>query len=155
MRPGSSRGLSIIEILVVIGVLAILSTIALQSLRSLNGNAALDADAVRALAELKNARSKTLASENADQYGVRFETDRIIFFKGATYNAASANNVTTELNRLVTIASTTLIGGSANVVFERISGKTQNSGTVILAQNSNTSASTTIVIYETGIAEIR
>lgn len=155
MPRSENSGFSLIEILVVMAVLAGLSTIALQSLRSMNANTALETDSLRVLSELEHARSRTLASEDDSQYGLRFENSRIILFKGATYNELSPDNIVTQLNRLIRIASTTLAGGGSNIIFDRITGKTAQNGSVRLSLIADDTASSTIRIDETGVADIQ
>ncbi len=121
----------------------------------MNSSKALDTEALRIVSELNMARSLTLSSMYAAQFGIRLASSSVTLFQGASYNAASATNTTSLLNSRVRISNINLSGGGLDVVFQRLTGKTSQSGDVTISLISNASSSKTITIYATGLVEIR
>ncbi len=147
-RPTS--GFSLIELLVVVGILGVLATLLFVGFQNFTQQTSLETATQNLYTALTEARSATLASEYGSQYGVRIESDRIIRFRGPTYNALDANNQTTTFRGIV--ATTTLSGGPT-ILFQKQTGTTTNSGTIRLT-NEATLASTTMTVYITGIVSI-
>lgn len=153
MRRSSNTGFSYIELLVVMGVIVLLAGLTFRSYRTITASKSLSGDAMRVVAELIKARSLTLASKNADQYGVHFGATSVTLFEGASYSVGNAGNVVSTLSPLLTISSITLSGGASDVIFDRLTGTTAQNGTITLSSTDN-STSKTITIYETGLSEI-
>ncbi len=149
----ANLGFSLIEILTVIAILTILSTIIWSALAGFNKNKALDRMATEAVSTLEKARSLTLAAKNNIAYGVHFQSDRIILFEGDTFSSIDPNNEETVLNSLVTISDIMISGDGDDIVFDRLTGKTSQDGTVTFSLVSDSSATTTINISSTGIID--
>ena len=150
----TTRGVTLVEFLVVLAVVLILSSIVFQTFRTLAQSKSLNGEASRVLAELSRARSLTIASKYADQYGIHFASSSITLFQGSSYSASSASNTVTVLSPTVQIASTSFAGGGLNVIFQRLTGATTQSGTLSIKLKNSTS-SKTIIIYKTGAFEIQ
>ncbi len=148
-----SRGFSLIEILIVIAIVIFLSFFTVQTFHSLASTKGLDANTQRVLADLNKARSLTLASLNADTFGVHFESDRVTLFEGASFATASSTDTVDILDPSVTIAAVTLAGGGSDVVFQRLTGDTNASGFVELSLSSSSSVKKIITIYQTGTVD--
>lgn len=148
-----TSGFSLVELIIVMGIMALLLAISFQSLHDLNSSEALNTDTARVLAELNEARSLTLASKNADQYGIHLDPNKITLFEGTAYATTSATNTVSWLNPLVKIATSSLAGGSQDVVFERLTGETTQNGTITLETTLNGTATRTITVYQTGATE--
>ena len=99
-------------------------------------------------------RAVTIKSSFVDssKYGVHFEASRVVLFKGNTYDANDPDNEE-YLLRGNTLSPITLTGGGSDVVFERLNGKTNQSGTVTISSVSDPSRSKVITIRGTGIVE--
>ena len=148
----SSRGMSIIEILLVVAIAVILLIPAVRSFHTLQARKVLDADAALVETTLERARSLTLGSKNEKQYGVHFESTQFTLFEGGTFVPGSSTNRVMTLNPSVTISSVSLALGVSDVIFQRLSGKTSASGTVTITHQS--AGSKIITIHETGITEM-
>lgn len=155
MEHSINRGVSMVEILVVIAILSILSVMTFQTFWKMNSTKAIETDAFRVLLELQEARSLTVSSKNADQFGVHLATSSVILFEGASFVSGSSTNVTTTLNPAVIVSSTTLAGGGADVIFKRLSGETSQNGTVTLSLVASSTVKKTITIYKTGVVEMQ
>ncbi len=94
----------------------------------------MDEAAQKVLIFLSSARTKTVGSEKDSQYGVYFDNSvtpgRIILFKGPSYSSRDPSfDEVYSFPQDVSFESISLAGGS-EVVFEKITGETQNPGYV-------------------------
>jgi len=147
-------GFTVLEILIVIAIISILSAISFYSFSDLNKREVLEKETLKVLSLIQDARSLTLSSKNSSQYGVYFNTGSIVSFVGDTFNPSDTANVATNLSSRVSVSSINLEGGGSEVVFQRLSGKTDQSGTINISLVSDINSSTTIRIFETGLSEI-
>lgn len=154
LNKNLSSGFTVVEMLVVLGLVIVLSSIGLQSFQTLNTNESLNKDALQVLSVLRQARAFTLASKNADQYGVHFEATRVVLFDGDTYNSSDPANIETVLNTRVGISTISLATTTTDLVFDPLTGKTSEDGTVTLYSKKSPTTTRVITIYKTGIAQI-
>ena len=146
-------GFALIEILVVLSIIVLLIVVSYSSLINSNKNQALANDVAKAVSFLDRARSLTLDSQNASQYGVHLEQDSLTLFKGSSFSSTDPSNFTESLNKSVTISSYSLNDGGADVVFERLTGKTEGYGTVTFSLVSDNTKYKVITISNTGLVE--
>ena len=151
-KRNSIRGVTPFEILVVVAILAVIITFSTSAFSRFTKQKELDNTVVEILATLEEARILSLAAKDNLSYGVHFEDSEITLFSGGTYSVSDPNNKITTLSARI-IATTTLSGGGRDVAFERLSGRTDNDGTINVFVAADSSASTTIIIHTTGIAE--
>ena len=147
----SIRGLTFLELLISIAVITVLAVMGWSGLLRYRQQAELTGSAEEGLSFLLDARTKTLASVEAAQYGVHFESDRMVSFRGATYLFGDPNNRITVLPARVEISSISLNGGGSDVVFERLTGITGQSGTLTFRLKADTAQTRMITVLSTGI----
>jgi len=155
MTKRKIRGITLVELSVVISILALIALITWGSFSSLNQSQILDKEASNVLTILQRARNLTLASKDASQYGVYFDTDKVVIFKGDEYDPVSLDNEVVSLHPETRVESLDLAGGSEYVVFARLTGVTAQSGTTTLSLVKSPSTIKNIVIFSTGLAEIK
>lgn len=142
-----AAGFTLVEILVVIGMLAFIGTLTFQVLGRFRSASELDSGVRQVIALLRTAQSKTLAAESDTRFGVHFERDRAILFRGASYTPTSTANETVLLPRSLVIDPITLSGGGADVLFDRLTGRTAHQGNVTIRTDS---ASRVVTIEASG-----
>ena len=124
------------EILVVIAVLGILLAIIIPQFSKMKESQVLKNATSDIMSSLNKAQSRTLASVNSFSYGVHFQSDQIIIFKGIVFSAGSADNETINIVSPATISNVTLGGvsdSSGDVYFNRLSGVPDKTGTITVA----------------------
>ena len=146
------KGISIIELLVVFAGISILVAIIMPQFLKLKENQVLKAALEDTLSSIDKARSNTLASVNSSEYGVHFQSDQVIIFRGTVFSALDVNNESINIISPANISNVTLngvSGVSGDIYFSRIYGVPNIIGTITISTNS---LSKTITISKTGNA---
>jgi prepilin-type N-terminal cleavage/methylation domain-containing protein len=141
------KGFTVLEILIVLGIMAILVTIILPSFRTMRSNEVLKATTSEIFSALGKAKSGTLSSVNSSEYGVHFESDLIVIFKGTSYSSSDVNNENISITSPASISAINLTGGAVDLYFDRLSGAPNKTGTITV---STSSFSKIITISSTG-----
>lgn len=149
------KGFSLIEMIVVMAIGAVLVSAVIVSFSSFRNNKIVDISADQILSVINEARVKTVSSEDYSRFGVRFEAGRVVFFKGDVFTEPNSSNVQTMLSPLVEISDISLNGGGADMVFQKLTGKTSNYGSLRVRLKSNNNKYKTISVKSTGIANIQ
>jgi len=148
-----NRGLTIVEILVAIAVMVIIAAFSFSAFSRFNKYQKVKNTASEIMSVLEKARSQTLAAKGNMRYGVHFETVSVTLFSGTVYTTSAPDNEITIFSSNV-VAATTLSGGGSDILFERLTGKTSNDGTILISFVSYSNASTTITVHKTGLVEL-
>ena len=139
MKNFFNKGITIIEMLVVIAIIGIIVLIVSPQFSNLRNNQILKSTGEDILSVLNKARSQTLASLNSSEYGVHFQPNGMVLFKGNAYSSDAVNNEIIELSSPASISNVTLGGVSGptgNVYFNRLSGVPDKTGTIIIMVSS-------------------
>lgn len=148
------RGYTTIEILITAAIIVLIAGIALAGLKTYKTSSELVGAAEEIISYLEDARAKTLSSQDASQYGVHFEENRIIFFKGTTFVASDSNNVTRVFPASIEISSVSLNGGGSNAIFQRLTGATNNYGAITVRLKNDPLKMRMITIEQSGAAHL-
>jgi prepilin-type N-terminal cleavage/methylation domain-containing protein len=154
MKSLFKKGFTLVEMLVVLAIIAILLLIATPQFNKFRQAEVLNAASRDVLSSLEKARSNTLSSVNSSEYGVHFQSDQVIIFKGLTYSVGAVTNESISISEPASITNVTLggvSGSTGNVYFNRLYGAPSTTGTVTI---STSSLSKTITISATGAASM-
>lgn len=149
------KGFTLIEIIVAIAIVLIIAVFSFISLSAFRENQSLKNAVNETVSLINQARSQTLSSQEFSQYGVHFETSRAVLFKGAVFLEPSADNIIFNLPSLVEISGISLNGGGADLIFQKLTGKTDEFGIIVLRAKNDISKTKTIEIKNTGIIDIQ
>jgi prepilin-type N-terminal cleavage/methylation domain-containing protein len=150
----SRKGFTLVEALVTIAILSIVTVIAFRTFIAFRNSSNLNAAVENGISLLIDARAQTISSKNASTYGVHFEPNRVIFFKGAVFSEGASGNEELPLLSAVQISKISLNGGGTDVVFKRITGETPNYGTIEYSLTSNPQETRTITVLGSGIISL-
>ncbi len=137
------------EILLVIGIIGILLVITVLPFTTFRNSRALTQSTETLIAVLNDARTKTLASINGDQYGVALLSDRAVLFVGSVYDANATTNQSFFFESPVTLGTISLAGGGSSVLFKKLTGATDTYGTIVLQMSGG--EITTLTVLASGI----
>lgn len=146
-----SRGFTLVELLITIAIILILAGLVVSNIGTFVQGQALNNGVDETIALINEARSRTLAGENGDEYGVHLQSDKAVLFVGPTYSSSASTNKVVTLDSSIVIGSISLGGGGSDVLFDRITGDTNNYGTYIVKKSSTTTGQKTITISKTGL----
>lgn len=149
------RAFILSEILVVIAILLILALISIPVLRFFQKESNLKNSVEEILNILRVAQSETLSSEGASEWGVYFNTttepDQYVLFKGNSYSARDP--LFDEIYGVlagVEIYQINLAGGGTEIIFDRVTGVTNQPGQISLRLKDDFSKNQTIYIESSG-----
>jgi type II secretory pathway pseudopilin PulG len=150
------KSFTLVELLVIIGILIVLTAIAVPFLRYFQKESDLNNSAEEIINILRVAQNKTLASETAATYGVYFDISstphQYILFKGTSFSLRDDSfDEIHKLPKSIEIYEINLNGGN-EVVFERVTGESWQSGNVSLRLTTDFTKTKTIYIENSGKA---
>lgn len=144
-----NKGITAIELLIVISIVVLIGIITVPSLVSFRKDQALQNTTNAVVSLLQEARAKTTASYNNMVYSVIVDTTSATMFTGTTYNALEPTNKVVSYETPVARQSITLTGGGSTVTFDRLKGTTAQHGTLVLGITGG--ASKTITLSPSGV----
>jgi len=140
------------EVVIAVGIIIVLTTMVGFSFSAYRKSSDVAAVTDSLLSYLKEARSDTLSSKGASSWGVHIESNRIVIFKGASFTNGAPDNREITLPNTTQISSISLTGGGSDVLFKRLTGETDQNGTITIRSVADSSVSSTVTIQPTGVA---
>lgn len=129
------RGLTMIELLIVLAVVILLVGGAVTAFSHSTNAKSLSSAADAVVFTLEQAKSEALAGKNGVAHGVHFATSSYTVFAGSTYDTGDPEAVYTLPNGL---SISTELSGSTDVTFARLTGDASETGTLTVSDGSNT-----------------
>jgi prepilin-type N-terminal cleavage/methylation domain-containing protein len=148
-----NRGFTVLELLIVLAIMTILVALIVTALVKSRKSQGIDQDTETVVETLRMARDQTLSSDNASQYGVHFASSTATLFTGTTYSSGSSSNVVFTFTTSDLVMGLSLAGGGSDVIFQRLSGQTADSGTITISSPSS-GFSRVVTVYNTGIIQV-
>jgi len=146
-----NSGFTLIELLVVLSLFLIIIVLTITSFRFFEIKSVLNKTAKEIISTLELARSRTLASDGDSRWGVYFEQDNFVLFKGNEYNPELSDKEINNISERLEIYDIDLFEGSSEIIFTRLIGETNNFGKIGLrVKNSNPEQSKIIHIENSG-----
>jgi Tfp pilus assembly protein FimT len=150
----NQRGVSALELITVISIILILIIIVFSKFSSVREGQVIKSAVEGVLSSIDRARGETLSSLNSSEYGVHFQSDKVIIFKGKVFSAGDSLNESIDLTTPASITNVTfggVSGTSGDVYFNRLSGMPSTTGTISINTGSY---SKIITISATGSASV-
>ncbi len=146
-----NAGFTLLELLVAVGIMSLIGGAIMGAFGQYRTQQSKEGAAETVLAALSQAHLDTMSSKNDSAYGVNFKSNEVIYYKGVVYPGDGAvGNVHYALPNSIEIANISLAGGTTTVLFKRLTGATDNFGTVDVRVKSNPTDSLTVKINQTG-----
>lgn len=146
----STKGFTIAEIIVAVAIMTLVTSVGVVTFVSSKNSANLNYYTDRIISSLEQARSNSASGKGGSSYGIKFATSTLTYtlFTGSTYSSSDVNNVVTQIGTGYTL-STNLTASSTTIVFSRLTGAPNATGTVTLLQQA-TSKSKVITVGSQG-----
>jgi prepilin-type N-terminal cleavage/methylation domain-containing protein len=130
MKRINKKGISMLEIIIAITVIGIIVAIVIPQFSKLRNAQIIKSSGQEIFSLVERARSQTLASLDSSEYGVHFENDKAVLFKGIVYSGNSSDNEEVEITHPAEISNINLSGGATSVYFTRLTGIPSVSGNI-------------------------
>ena len=148
-------GFTLIETIAVLGIFTVLISISVASLVYIQKKSNIDSASDEFAGILKVAQSETVNSKQDAQYGVYIDTESVpnkyVLFRGLSYATRQ-----TSFDRIYVLPKTAeffavSLGGGSEIVFKKVTGGTDQFGSISLRLTVDTSQSKTLYISNDGI----
>ncbi len=150
MKNFYKKGITILEIIIVIAVVGILARVVYPQLVKIKQTQVLKNASEDIISASNKAKSETLASLDSYNYGIHFQVDKIIIFRGTSYVSNDANNEIIDIISPASISTISLSGGGTDFYFNRQSGTPNKNGSVVVSIAGDSNLTKTITISATG-----
>lgn len=127
------KGISIIEVTIVLAIIGVLTLVVVPQFYKIRENQVVKSAVEEVLSALGKARSQTLASLNSSEYGIHFQPDRVIIFRGRVFSSSALDNEIIILTTPATISNISLTGEISDIYFNRLSGMPSVFGSVTVS----------------------
>jgi len=151
-----NKGISLIEIIIIISIIGILSAITIPILSDFKKSQSLKNTTENVISILNKAKADSNSSLDSSNYGVHFETNKAVYFKGITYSSSSSSNKEVVFDSGIIIPASlglSLSGGGSNIIFPKLTGDVVGYGSIKLQQSSDVSSFKTITVSKLGVIE--
>ena len=153
------RGFTLIELLVVIALFSTILMLATVNLFKPVSSAKIDSVSSDIVSVTREAQNKAMNTHTQGQvltspYGIHFETNRYILFKGASFNASDPNNFVVNVPQGLVISPNL---PSSNVVFQQISGEvagSDNSKNTVCLKETSSNKTVLIRVNFVGVVDV-
>lgn len=139
-------GFGLLESLIVLAIMMILLALIIWPFAAFRNGKLLDGAAEDILSLLHEARTRTLSSDGAAAYGVLFESDKITLVP---------DNKEVALHNRLTISDISLTGGGTTIMFKRLTGATDENGTVTVSLAGDNSQQRVVAVSAAGSIGLR
>lgn len=152
-------GFTLLEIIISIGVLTLISSLALVSFINSRNVREVAISGQDVISVLRLAQSKALGGEDNSAWGIHLEQGQSVLFRGISYVGATFTQ-NFPLPARLEIANISLTGGGSDVIFKRITGRTDQAGSFEVRVQGATTVFFSVSIdgsgkvYQAGTAQI-
>lgn len=127
-----SKGFTLLELLLSVAIIGLLAGLSLPVYRTLLSKNDLDITAAVTASSLQRAQTLSQAVDTDTTWGVNVQNNNIVIFKGASFAARD-----TTFDETFSVPVSISIGGTTEIVFAKLTGLPQTTGTVSLSSESD------------------
>lgn len=147
------NGFSLLEIIFVLSIMMLLFVGGTKAFTEMKNKRQLDDSVNRVENLLKEAKSMTTSAVGLYRYGVHFDADKATLFTGDDYLPESVDNKVLDLNNIAFISEISLNGGGQEIIFNKLTGETDQSGSLKVTLHSDSSKFRVISVSPLGVVE--
>lgn len=132
-RLNSKQGFTLLELLLSVAIIAILAGLSLPVYRTLLSKNDLDIATTTTAQSLRRAQMLSQAVDGDTTWGLKIQSSSIVIFKGASFASRD-----TTFDETFSMPSTIGVLGTTEIVFAKMTGLPQSTGTVSLTSETDT-----------------
>lgn len=129
---GERRGFTLVEMLLSVSIISLLAGLSLPVYASFQNRTDLDIAAQSLASALRRAQIYSRGVSGDAQWGVEIQPGAFTLFKGATFASRD-----TAYDEVTTVSPSTTVAGVGEVLFTKLSGAPNTTGTVTLTSINN------------------
>lgn len=134
-----SKGFSLLEVILVIATIAVLAAVAVPVYSHLQVRNDLDVATNTTLQTLRRAQTLSQAVEGDSSWGVKLQSADITLFKGSSFAGRDTN-----FDEIYTLSGNVIPSGISEIVFSKLLGNPNTTGTLTLTSTNNETQNITI-----------
>lgn len=142
------KGFTILEVALSIAMLGIIFAMTMPMYRVFTMRNDLDIATISLVQNLRRAQTLSSVGDGDSTWGVRVSAGSILLYKGANYASRD-----TSFDELTTIPSTIIVSGLSDVVFSKVTGFPQSTGTCNFTLSNDPNETRNITINQKGMVE--
>lgn len=147
------KGFSLLEIIISIAVVTIILTIVTNSFRTAQLKKEQDGIVQSILASLDEQKTNSQVGKEGSNYGVKFNTDEFILFKGISYTESSSDNESKSIDTRFQISET--ISNVDNIIyFSKLNGNSNENATITISEISDQIDPKSLIIETSGAISV-
>lgn len=146
------QGISVIEILIVIGIMGIVASLTVSGFHLLANTESLDKEAELVLSYINRTRTNAINSLDLQEHGIVFASSSVRIYYGNNPSAVSTST-TYNLAGNNVIQNLSLSNHLTSLYFYKLSGEPSATGTIRIRNSDGEEK--VIVIYGTGLSEVQ
>jgi Tfp pilus assembly protein FimT len=158
MSSTLKKGFSLLELLIISGIVILVAALLLPVFNNFRSNTVLNNASQVIISQLRLAKNKTISSEGPSRWGVYFKQglpQGYTLFKGTSYGSREiAFDENHNLPSQLEFSEVGLAGSASEIVFNRLTGQTNQYGFLTLRLKSDPSKTKTIYIEESGRVQL-
>jgi Tfp pilus assembly protein FimT len=152
-----TTGISLIEVIIGISIISVVLVISMPSFIRFRNRQALQVTTQNIVSLLDEARAKTLSSLNGTYYSVQFESDHAVLYRGDAFVPSNPENEVSLFDDRVSLASASpaLADAGSVIHFARLTGDTEQYGTITVQLLSNPDEHQVITVTALGAVHVQ
>lgn len=143
------RGFTLLELIIVISITVIITSAIMPIYSGFLVRNQVKTNIWRMMDGINRARFNALTGRDNESWGVHFETNEYVLFKGTTYVAVDPTNEIFTLPSILRLSSINLNGAGNEIIFEKITADTIGYGAVTI-EDLKSYETNTISVNEVG-----
>lgn len=140
-----NEGRSVVEIILVVAIVVVLLAVVSYSISGFRDSQSMKNAVVDVTSSLDKAKSETLAGLNSLNYGVHFQSDKVVIFNSTSYSAGTNTNeniniISPAVISCISIPSSSpcVATGTTDIYFVRLTGIPNNSASLTITSGNLT-----------------
>lgn len=132
-------GFTLLEVLLSVALLALLTGMGAPVYQAMQNRNSLDISTNSLVQSLRRAQLLSQASEGDSSWGVKVQSGSIVLFRGSSYAARNAG-----YDEIFDIPTNIILSGVNEIVFDKLSGLPQTTGTMTLTSTAGETRNMTV-----------